>query len=289
VRYAKFTQTTAGCLCCNLLFPCLLKAEDGFLDWQAQLYGGEYYKDQRIGLYAIASREIFSDFVVVGEILHERYRGGYSDGYDNYNFSGIGAHVLWQANEAAKLGLVGSHSHDEYTYDPVFEDPKAEYVSNTLGLEGELNLDPISVAFQVGELSSEYYGDDRPYLSMDMYYWGADYLWFARGALRRSRNYKEYTVEAYRTFFPISWPLSLYAGATRNDLTTEEELRTYHTQYDSYYTGGYLQFLTTTSSAWSLWVEVARYDKDALLSVELNVTFGPGAVQPYISAFGFTP
>ncbi|MGD2074237.1 MAG: hypothetical protein PVI91_08290 [Gammaproteobacteria bacterium] len=289
MRYAKLAQAIGGYLCTYLLFPCPLKAQDASLDWQAQLYGGEYYKDTRVGAYGIASKGVLDDFAFTGEILYERYRGGDNDGYDDYSFAGAGAHFLWNAKAWAKFGLVGSHSHDEYRYDAAFVDPKSEYVSNTLGFEGELDLDPVTLALQVGKISTEYYNNDHAYLSMDAYYWGADYLWLARGAVRRSRNYEEYTIEAYRTFFPGALPLSLYAGATTNDLTTEEELRTYHTQYDSYYTGGYLEFLTTTSSAWSLWVEAARYDKDTILSVELNITFGPGVVAPYISAFGFTP
>jgi len=124
---------------------------------------------------------------------------------------------------------------------------------------------------------------------MDVYYWGAEYLWYARGATRRSKNFKEYTIEGYRTFFADVLPVNLYAGATTNDLSTKEEIRSYHTSYDSVYTGCYIEFLTTSSSTWNLWVEAAKQDEDTIFSVELNVTFGPGADAPYISAFGFTP
>jgi len=255
------------------------------MDWEAQLYGGDYYEDKRIGAYGVASKSFLNDFTITGELLHERYREGVTD----YDFSGVGGHLLWQAAESAKFGLVASHAHEEYGYDAEFEDPKSEYVSNTLGLEAELNRDPVTVALQVGELSNDYYRNDHNYLSMDIYYWGAEYLWYARGAIRRTKNYEEYTIEGYRTFFADGLPLNFYVGATRNDLTTEEEILTYHTQYDSFYTGCYIEFLTTPSSAWNLWVEASRQDTDTVLSVELNVTFGPGADAPYISAFGFTP
>jgi hypothetical protein len=123
---------------------------------------------------------------------------------------------------------------------------------------------------------------------MDIYYWGAEYQWYARGATRQTKNYKENTIEGYRPFFADVLPVTLYVGATRNDLDTKEGIRTYHTNYDSVYTGGYIDFLTTSSSRWNLWVEAARQDEDTVFSVELNVTFGPGADAPYISAFGFT-
>jgi len=98
----------------------------------------------------------------------------------------------------------------------------------------------------------------------------------------------ENTIEGYRPFFADVLPVTLYVGATRNDLDTKEGIRTYHTKYDSVYTGGYIDFLTTSSSRWNLWVEAARQDEDTVFSVELNVTLGPGADAPYISAFGFT-
>ena len=255
------------------------------MDWETQLYGGAYYEDTRIGIYAIGSKSFLDDFTITAELLHERYREGVSD----YDFSGVGGHLLWEVTDFARFGLVGSHSNDEYTYDSDFEDPNAEYTSDTLGLEGELNYDPVTLALQAGEISSDYYSNDHGYLSMDVYYWGAEYLWYARGAIRKTKNYDEYTIEGYRTVSANGLPLNLYLGATRNDLTTEEEIRTFHTRYDSFYAGCYIEFLTTDSSTWNLWVEAAKQDEDMVLSVELNITFGPGADVPYISAFGFTP
>lgn len=282
---AKLPRVIITWFLCSLLFSRSLKAELSPIDWQTQLYGGEYYEDIQVGAYGIASKHFLDNLAVTGELLYERY----SDGERRYTFSGVGAHFLWEAGEFAKFGLVGSHSHDEYDYDKDFQDPNSEYVSNTLGLEGEINHDPLTLAMQVGGVSSDYYSSDYPYLSMDIYYWGAGNKWYARTAIRNSDKYKEYTLEGYRTFFAKGLPLTAYVGITHNNLSTEQEILTYHTQYDSVYAGCNIEFLTTTSSSWNLWFEGAKEESDSHLSVELIITFGPGVDAPYISAFGFTP
>lgn len=283
MRYTHFTQAIIGCFCFILAFPCIVKAENTFMEWETQLYGGKYYEDNRIGTYSIASKSLLNDFSMTGEILYERYNDD-----SDYNFAGVGGHLTWEATTFAKFGVVGSHSHEEYTFGPDFEDQELEVVSNTLGLESELNHEPVTLAAQLGRIFNNTYSNDRYYLSMDIYYWGAEYRWYARGATRQAKNYEEYTIEGYRTFFSNTLPITLYVGATRNDLGTKEEIRTFHTKYDSVYTGGYIDFLTTSSSTWNLWVEAAKQDEDTVFSVELNITFGPGADAPYISAFGFT-
>lgn len=259
------------------------------MEWELQLYGGDYYDESRVGAYGVFSKVILSDFTVTGEVLRENYGGGSDGGVDDYQFAGVGGHLLWNMNPSVRVGLVGSVSEEEYTYGAGFEDPNSEFVSRTLGLEGELNLEPVTVAVQVGESFNDFDNDDHYYLSSDLYYWGPDYLWYGRGAIRTTNNYEEYALEGYRSLSANGLPLLVYLGVTRNDLTTEEEIRTYRTQYDSYYLGGYIEFASTTFSLWNLWVEAARQDGDMVYSVELNVAFGPGADAPYISAFGFTP
>jgi len=280
LRVAQCALPIIGCFSFSLAFPCIANAENTFMDWETQLYAGEYYEDSRIGSYSIVSKALPGDLSLTGEILFERY--------SDYDFAGVGGHLTWEATTFAKFGLVGSHAHEEYDYGSDFEDPGSEVVSSTVGLETELNHDPVTLVAQLGRIFNNTYNNDRYYLSMDAYYWGADYLWYARGATRRTKDYKEYTVEAYRSFFADVLPLTLYTGATKNDLDTKEELRTYRTSYDSVYTGGYIDFLTTSSSRWNLWLEAARQEEDTVFSIELNITFGPGADAPYISAFGFT-
>ena len=267
--YAKFTRTIIGFFFFNTVFPDIVKAENTPLEWEVQLYGGEYYKDKRVGAYGVAYKSFLTNFSITGETLHERY--------SNYNFSGVGGHLTWEATDFAKFGLVGSHSHEEFSGDLDFDGQESEDVSNTLGLETELNHDPITLAAQLGRIFNNTYNNDRYYLSTDVYYWGAEYLWYVRGAAKRTKGFKEYTIEGYRTFFSDILPINLYAGVTRNDLSTKEELRNYHTTYDAFYAGSYIEFFSTSSSRWNLWVEAARQDGDAIFSVELNVAFGPGA------------
>lgn len=251
------------------------------MGWEVQLYGGEYYEDQRIGNNNIASKSFLDKYSIVGESLYERY--------DDYNFTGVGGHLLWDVTDFATIGLVGSHSVEEYSFGSEFEDRKSEDVYDTLAFETELNYDPITFALQTGRVFNNSYNSDRYYLSSDIYYWGAEYLWYARGVVRKAKNYKEYAIEGYRTFFTDTMPVTLYVGSMTNDLGTKEEVRTYHTSDDSIYIGGYIEFLATSLSRWSLWAEAAEQDEDAVISVELNISFGPGADAPYISAFGFTP
>jgi hypothetical protein len=250
------------------------------MGWEAQLYGGEYYKDTRVGAYGVASKSFLTDFSITGETLYERY--------NDYNFSGVGGHLTWDVTKFAKFGLVGTHSREEFSGDLDFDGHESEDISNTLGLETELNHDPVTLAVQFGRIFNNTYNNDRYYLSSDAYYWGAEYLWYLRGAVRRTKGFKEYTIEGYRTFFSDVLPIGLYAGVTRNDLSTEEELRNYHTTYDSVYAGSYIEFFSTSSSSWNLWTEAARQDGDSFFSIELNVAFGPGADAPHISAFGLT-
>ena len=82
--------------------------------------------------------------------------------------------------------------------------------------------------------------------------------------------------------------MTLYAGITRNDVRTVGELRTYHTIYESVYTGSYIDLFDLSAARWSLWLEASRQEGETILSAELNVTFGPGGDVPYISAFGFS-
>ena len=81
----------------------------------------------------------------------------------------------------------------------------------------------MTLAAQLGRIFNNTNSNDRYYLSMDIYYWGAEYLWYARGATRPAKNYKEYTIEGYRTLFANALPV-IYVGATRNDLGTKKRL-----------------------------------------------------------------
>jgi hypothetical protein len=259
------------------------EVEAGFFDWQGELYGGRYYDDDRIGAYGIASLSGAGSLTVMGEVLGERY----TDGYGDYDFSGLGAHLLWNVAEFARLGAVGSHSKEQYSYDQDFGERESDYVTDTVAVEAEIARGPVALAAQFGQTSSDYYRNDHGYFSIDAYYWGSEYSWYGRGAIRRTKNFEEYTLEAYRTFYLHGLPLTAYTGATRNDLTTKEEVLAYHTTYDAFYAGCYIEFATTASSAWNLWFEVSKQDTDTLFSIEINLTFGPGADAPYISSFGF--
>jgi len=269
--------------CCNLFFSCLAKAADTDLAWGGQLYGGEYYKDDLIGAYAISSISFRGDLIMTGEILHERYHNRDRD----YDLSGVGAHLLWKLSELTKFGVTGSHAEERYRYSENFEGLKFRYLSNTLGLEWELDYDPVTFAAQAGKVANDDNGNYHRYFSINLFYWGAEHLWYVRSAIRKVKNYKEYILEGSRTFFADSFPTNLYVGATQDDVTTNDEILTPHRQYNSFYTGCNFQLIATASSVWNLWAEAARQASDTTVSVELNISFGPGVDAPYISALDY--
>jgi hypothetical protein len=270
--------------CCNLIFPPFAKAEDTAMTWSGQLYGGKYYKDDHIGGYGISSISFGDAFMMTGEILRERYHNRDRD----YYLSSVGAHLLWRPSEGTKLGLTGSHSRERYSYSEFIEGFKTRYRTNTIALEGELDYDPVTLAAQTGKVANDDdYIKQHHYYSISLFYWGADHLWYGRSAIRRIRNYREYTLEASRTFFAGSFPASVYAGATRDNLISTGEVSAPPGQYNSYYMGCNFQFITTTSSAWSLWAEAARQSSETILSLELNISFGPGGEAPSISSLDY--
>ena len=50
--------------------------------------------------------------------------------------------------------------------------------------------------------------------------------------------------------------------------------------------GAYAELFSVPSSTLFLWAEVAEFDDEILLTIELSLIFGPGARTPYITAFG---
>ena len=108
-----------------------------------------------------------------------------------------------------------------------------------------------------------------------------------RSAIRRVKDYKEYALEGSRSFFADSVPTDFYAGATQDHVITNAELLPHHGQYNSFYTGCNIQLLARNSSTWSLWAEAARQESETVVSVELNVSFGPGVSAPSISALDY--
>jgi hypothetical protein len=78
------------------------------------------------------------------------------------------------------------------------------------------------------------YNNDRYYLSMDIYYWGAEYQWYARGATRQTKNYKENTIPIrltqggplgrHRRFWPMVAFGSVLKTATRVEAPTYRDL-----------------------------------------------------------------
>ena len=270
--------------CCNLYFPYLAMAEDTAMTWSGQLYGGEYYKDDLTGGYGISSIYFSDDFIITGEILRERYHNRDRD----YYLSGVGVNLLWQPSEVTMLGVAGSHSRERYSYSDFIEGLKYRYRTNTIALEGELDYDPLTLAAQAGKVANDdEYNIQHRFYSIYLYYWGANHLWYASSSIRRIRNYREYTLEANRTFFADSRPISLYAGATRDKLISNVEIPAPVGQYNSYYMGCNLQFITTSSSAWSLWAEAARQSSETIMSVELIISFGPGVDAPAISTLDY--
>ena len=278
----KFSLAVAIC-CCNAFFPCLVKAEDASVEWGGQLYGGKYYKDNLIGAYGLVSAPFSGNLRISGEVLRERYRNHeYS-----YNISGVGAHIVWVTSSFTKFGLIGSHSRENYSFGTNIEGIKTNYLSNILGLEGEFGNDSLALAAQAGRVIDDDYSSRHRYFSVYFFYWGDLHLWNVRSGVRMVKNYQEYVLEGGYTFFADSFPTNLYVGTTRDNVFANDQSLSAPGQYNSVYTGCNLEFITTATSSWSLWVEASRQASETILSAELNISFGPSPVAPYNSALDY--
>lgn len=255
-------------------------AENRYVEWEAYLYGGKYYDSERVGAYALAERPVSTDVSFTGEVLHERY--------SDYEFSGVGGQVEWSTTPSLMLGLLGSLSRSEYSLGEGFGPSELSDNSQTLSISTELQQDKASFIAQAGRIFNSSFTTDRGFVSLDLYYWGNDYRGYVVAGARRTANFKEYSIEGYRSMSVHTFPVTLYAGATANDVKTAGELRTYHTVYESVYGGLYIDLINLSAPRWSLWLEASRQEGETVLSAELSVAFGPGARLPYISAFDFS-
>lgn len=275
---------------CNAFFPYLVHAEDAYVKWGGQLYGGKYYKDNLLGVYGLASAPApfgedltIYDLTISAEVLDERYQNhGYA-----YNLSGVGAHISWVVSEYTKFGLVGSHSREKYSFSTNGESIKTNYLSKTLGIEGEFGNDHLTLAIQAGGVHDDNYSNQHRYVSTNFFYWGDLHRWYIRSGVKRVKNYNEYSLEASYSFFSERFPANLYLGTTRDNVFANNDNLSAPGQYNSVYTGCNIEFLTTASTVWSLWGEAARQASETILSVELNISFGPNSKSLYSSAFDY--
>lgn len=253
-----------------LLVLLFVASDNSKADWSADIYGGEYYDDNRFGTYLVLSDGKPQQTQAIAEVLYEQYTG--------YEFAGIGGHLLWPVSQSTYLGLIASQSWETYEFSE-FDD--IDYHSNTAGLELEFNGDWLTLAAQTGMYFSDFDDTDAMYLSADLYYLGEQGNWYLRGAIRRISNDSLYIFEGYRSFSPFGLPLTAYLGANVGYPDTEQDV-----SVDSIYTGVYAELFSAPSSALFLWMEAAEVNDEALLSIELSLVFGPGAKTPYITAFG---
>lgn len=251
-----------------------LVAETDNLSWGAEVYGGKYYDDRRVGTYVAASSELDHGATIIGEALFESYDNS------DYQFTGVGAHILWPVGVFGELGLVASQAWETYEFEP---DIETDYETRTLGVEWELEQGPFAVAAQAGKILKDYADRKRNYLSADIYFWGEQYDWYLRGAIRRISNESLYYIEGYRVFDMKRHAVTAYAGMSADDLDNPSPGGT-----DAVYAGAYAELFSTQRTTLTLWVEAAREENDTLFTIELNLAFGPGARTPYITAFGFS-
>jgi len=247
-------------------------ADTGTPAWSAELYGGRYYDDSRVGAYLALSNAFNDGPMVIGEVLLERY--------PDYRFAGLGAHLLWPIGVIGEVGFVASQAWETYEFSSGME---TDYQTRIVGAEWELEKDRLAAAAQAGKYLKDYDGDEPEYISADVYFWGTNYDWYVRGSTRRISGSSLSLLEIYRVFSTSVLPVTAYAGVGTDDLNVESP-----GNRDSVYAGAYAAIRSTPDSTLTLWFEAATEDNDTLFTVELNLAFGPGARTPYITAFGFT-
>ncbi len=262
----------ALCLPCPAFCAAEPPAEADGPAWGAEVYGGQYYDESRIGAYLVSSARIGEGPTVIGELLHERYT--------DYGFSGVGGHILWPMGAFGEAGLIASQAWESYEAAP---GSKEHYQTRLLGAEWELERGRFALAVQAGRYLKDYAGAEPSYLSADAFFWGTDYDWYLRAATRRVSNAWLNLVEGYRVFHSEGRALTVYAGISDDELNAVSPGGT-----DSVYVGAYTSLFSTPQTNLTFWIEAAKEEDEALLTLELNLAFGPGARAPYITAFGYS-
>jgi len=249
-----------------------LMAENEGVSWAGELYGGKYYDDSRVGLYLVSSAQWDNGATFIGEVLHENYT--------DYEFNGVGAHLLWPVSTFGDVGLVVSQAWESYEDGSNVD---TDYQTRTLALEWELEQGQWAVAVQAGKYLKDYDGREPEYLSGDLYFWGNQHDWYLRGATRRISGASFNLFEGYRVFKLNAHAVTAYVGMSADDLSFDSPGKD-----DSVYAGTYAEVFSTPGATLSIWVEAAAEDNDTLFTIELNLAFGAGARTPYITAFGFS-
>lgn len=254
------------------LFIFLICTHSAQADWSGEAYGGKYYNDERLGSYLVYSNPNPQIFTMIGEILYERHT--------DYEFAGIGGHFLWSVSQSVDIGIVASQAWESYEVSG-FE--KIDYQTSLAGIELEFNGERVIVAAQTGQYLADFEDEKSMYFSADLYFMGADYSWYLRGATRWIETDSLHFIEGYHSTYLIERPLTTYLGVSveNSSLSSSEAV-------DSIYLGAYVELFSTPSSTLFLWTEVAEQDDDTLFTIELSLLFGPGARTPHITSFGFS-
>ena len=251
---------------------CESRAQTDELGWSGEIYGGEFYDDRRAGAYFAMSQSMAPGPTFIGEMLFERYT--------DYDFAGLGAHFLWPIGTFGELGLSLSQAWETYEVDPNLV---SNYQTRMLGAEWEFEQGPFALALQAGKYLKDYSGNEPGYFSADAYFWGEQRDWYLRASTRRIADASLSLIEGYRLFQAYEHAVTAYAGVSRDDLDTITP-----GSADSVYVGAYMDLFSTPKTNLSLWFEAAKQEDDTLLTIELNLAFGPGARTPYITAFGYS-
>ncbi len=252
-----------------IFFICINRAQ---ADWSGEAYGGKVYDDKRLGSYFVYSNPNPESFTVIGEILYEHYT--------DYEFAGVGGHFLWSVSQSVDIGIVASQAWESYDFSD-FE--KIDYQTSIAGIALEFNSERVTLAAQTGQYLADFNDDKSMYFSADLYFYGADYNWYLRGATRWIETDSLHFIEGYHTTYMIERPLTTYLGVSvkNSSLSSYEAV-------DSIYLGAYIEIFSAPSSTLFLWTEVAEQNDDTLFTIELSLLFGPGARTPYITSFGFS-
>jgi hypothetical protein len=238
--------------------------------WSAQLYGGNYYDDRRIGAYLVTSKSAEDGLATIGEVLHEQY--------SDYRFSGIGGHILWPTENWGDLGFIGSQAWEVYA---ATNSPEEHYQTRLLGAEWEYNQGRFALAAQAGKYLKDYSGREHSFLSVDAYLSGESEGWYLLLSTRRIGKVSLDSLDVYRNLSVGGHQATIYAGVSRDRLNSITPDGT-----DSAYVGTYFSLFSTSQSNLTLWFDLSKGESDTLYALELNLTFGPGTRAPYMTAFG---
>lgn len=248
------------------LFIALTGAEAMAQEQPGIAVGGEVFAGQVDGETAVSGYAA-ATFPIAG--FGGVHVEGLADDLDGESTRGAGGHAYWRNPDKGLLGVIGATSQVDlpaFGGFPALEDQDV----NLYGVEGELYLETVTLAVQVGHLTSDLEElDDEDYLAAELH-WYPDNIWYLYGGAQQFADDEYYYMEVNHAFNVTPHRFNVYGGFNAGD-------------FDLGYLGVEYSPTTGGSAQWSLFAELqsGEDDYDAFL-IGARMGIGPFDEAPLI-------